>query len=43
MARKGFVVLEKLMKDGRKWVLNSDEPTLADIEGEYVLDCKTCC
>lgn len=28
-------LIEKLLCDGRKWLQNSDEPTLADIHGRY--------
>lgn len=32
---RGFwAFLEKLLADGRKWIVNTDEPSLVDIEGE---------
>ena len=37
MIRKGFVLLDKLVSDGREWILKTKEPTLADIEGERIL------
>ena len=43
MARKGFVLLEGLMKDGREWVQKTKEPTLADIEGVYSPHWGDCC
>ncbi len=43
MARKGFVLLEGLMKDGREWVQKTNEPTLADIEGPFVAPFEVCC
>ena len=33
MMRKGFMLLEKLVGDGRQWILKTPEPTLADVEG----------
>jgi glutathione S-transferase len=42
MARKGFVLLEGLMKDGRDWVQKTKEPTLADIEGKCKPPCECC-
>ena len=38
--RSAFQVLETtLLADGRKWVLKTDQPTLADIEGKQEVHC----
>lgn len=39
--RNGFKFLETtLLADGRKWVLKTDKPTLADIEGKQEVHCS---
>jgi glutathione S-transferase len=38
--RSAFKVMETiLLADGRKWVLKTDQPTLADIEGKQEVHC----
>lgn len=32
--RKGFALLERLLADGRDWILGSKEVSLGDLEGE---------